>query len=261
MTVHDLAYAHSPELCRPETLEYDGLVRNAIRRGATVHTVSDHVRAEVIEHYRLPAERVVRVHFGVEAVGPGGDAARGRAIARSARYVLALGTVEPRKNHPALVRAFDAVAGDDPELVLVIAGGLGWGADALDRAVATSAHTGRVRVLGYVNDTARADLLAGAAGLAYPSLYEGFGHPPFEAMSAGVPVLAARAGSIPEAVGDAALLVDPRDDDALAAGLARITTDEALRAGLRARGAEQVRRYPWSRAVEEFVALYRRLAA
>jgi glycosyltransferase involved in cell wall biosynthesis len=261
VTVHDLAYAHSPELCLPETLEYDGLVRRALDRGATVHTVSDHVREEVIAHYGLPEARVVRVHFGVEAVGPAGDAARGRAIARSTRYVLALSTIEPRKNHPALVRAFDAVADDDPELVLVIAGGLAWGAEALDRAVAASAHTGRVRVLGYVNDTARADLLAGATALAYPSLYEGFGHPPFEAMSAGVPVLASRTGSIPEAVGDAALLVDPRDDDALAAGLSRITTDESLRAELRARGAEQVRRYPWSRAVEEFVALYRQLAA
>ena len=261
VTVHDLAYALLPELCRPETLEYDGLVRRALRRGATVHAVSDHVRAEILEHYGLPEDRVVRVYLGVEALESAGDAARGRAIVRSDRYVLALSTVEPRKNHPALVRAFDDVARDDPELVLVIAGGLGWGVDELDRAVAASPYTARVRVLGYVSDTARADLLAGATALAYPSLYEGFGHPPFEAMGAGIPVLAARAGSIPEAVGDAALLVDPRDHDALAAGLARITTDEMLRAELRTRGAEQLRRYPWSGAVEELVVLYRRLAA
>ena len=95
----------------------------------------------MIEHYGLPEDRVVRVHFGRRGgSGPAATPTRGRAIARSARYVLALSTVEPRKNYPALVRAFDAVAGDDPELVLVIAGGLGWGADALDRAVAASAH-------------------------------------------------------------------------------------------------------------------------
>ncbi len=259
VTLHDLAFAHSPELCRPETLEYGPLVRRAIDRGAVVHTVSDHVRDEVLEHYRLPEERVVRVYLGVEPTAAAGDAARGRARAGSERYVLAVSTVEPRKNYPALVRAFGAVAATDPELRLVIAGARGWGADALDETLAASPVAARVELLGYVSDADRADLLAGALALAYPSLYEGFGHPPFEAMAAGVPVLAARTGSLPEAVGDAALLVDPRDDDAIADGLARVIGDDELRAGLVACGAARVRDFPWARTADELVALYRRV--
>jgi glycosyltransferase involved in cell wall biosynthesis len=258
VTVHDLAFAHSPELCQPETLEYDALVRRAIDRGATVHTVSDHVKDEVIEHYGLPDDRVVRIYLGVDAPIGSGDAARGRAVAGAERYVLALSTVEPRKNYPGLVRAFGAAATDDPDLALVIAGARGWGTDALDAALAASPVASRVRVLGYVSDAQRGDLLSGALALAYPSLYEGFGHPPFEAMAAGIPVLSARAGSLPEVVGDAALLVDPRDDDALADGLVRITTDDALRQALRERGRRRVGEFPWARATDELVALYHR---
>jgi glycosyltransferase involved in cell wall biosynthesis len=258
VTIHDLAFAHSPELCRPETLEYDALVRRAIDRGATVHTVSDHVKEEVVDHYGLAEDRVVRVYLGIDPTSGGGDPERGRALAGSPRYLLALSTVEPRKNYPGLVRAFGVAAAADPDLTLVIAGARGWGADALDAALAASSAASRVRVLGYVSDDHRADLLAGALALAYPSLYEGFGHPPFEAMAAGIPVLAGRAGSLPEVVADAALLVDPRDDEALADGLVRIASDDALRSTLRARGRERVGDFPWSRATDELVALYHR---
>ena len=180
------------------------------------------------------------------------------ALAGSPRYLLALSTVEPRKNYPGLVRAFGVAAAADPDLTLVIAGARGWGADALDATLAASSAASRVRVLGYVSDDHRADLLAGALALAYPSLYEGFGHPPFEAMAAGIPVLAGRAGSLPEVVADAALLVDPRDDEALADGLVRIASDDALRSTLRPRGRERVGDFPWSRATDELVALYHR---
>ena len=259
VTIYDMAFAHSPELCRPETLEYDALVRRAIDRGATVHTVSDHVTEEVIEHYGLHEDRVVRVYLGVEPTLASGDAERGRSLARAERYVLAVSTVEPRKNYPGLVRAFGAIADADPDLALVIAGARGWGAEALDTAIAASPVASRVHVLGYVSDADRADLLAGALALAYPSLYEGFGLPPFEAMAAGIPVIAGAVGSLPEVVGDAALFVDPRDEDALAGALEQITTDESLREVLRQRGSVRVHDFPWSRAVDELTALYHRL--
>jgi glycosyltransferase involved in cell wall biosynthesis len=260
VTIHDLAFAHSPELCRPETREYDELLRRAIARGATVHTVSNHVAVEVREHFALPEERVVPIYYGIDVAAGSGDAARGRALARHDRYVLAISTVEPRKNYPRLVRAFTAVASHDPDLGLVVAGGRGWGAGALDDAVSRSPASARIARLGYVSDRDRADLLAGATVLAYPSLYEGFGHPPFEAMAAGLPVVTSRAGALPETVGDAAVLVDPLDEDELADALERVTSDGALRARLTAAGHARLGAFPWDRSIEELAALYRRVA-
>jgi glycosyltransferase involved in cell wall biosynthesis len=259
VTVHDLAFAHSPELCRPEALRYDGLLRQAIQHGAHVHAVSDFVAGEVREHFHMPGDRVTRVYAGASPLNCG-DAANGRRIATSASYILALGTIEPRKNLPELVSAFDYIAERLDDLVLVVAGPDGWGVESFDDAVARARFGARVRRLGYVTDAERADLLAGASVLAYPSLYEGFGHPPLEAMAAGVPVVTARAGALPEAVGDAALLVEPTDVDALADALTRALTDSELRAQLVARGHERVRKFPWARALDELVALYRHVA-
>jgi glycosyltransferase involved in cell wall biosynthesis len=174
--------------------------------------------------------------------------------------VLALGTVEPRKNLPALVRAFDLVAGNDPDVVLAVAGPDGWGVEAFESAVATSRHGDRVRRLGFQDEARRRDLLAGATVLAYPSVYEGFGHPPLEAMRAGVPVVASSAGALPEVLGDAALLPDPADVDAIAGALSRVLSDPDLRTSLVMRGRARVEHYTWGRAAERFALQYRELA-
>jgi len=261
VSVHDLAFAHSPELCRPEAAALVPLLRRAIGRGVVIHTGSDFVAAEIRDFFGLPAERVVRVYSGIAGTEISGDTAAGHGLAGGDRYVLALGTVEPRKNLPSLVRAFDALAAGDPDVRLVVAGPDGWGVEKYDAAVAAAAHPDRIVRLGYVTEPQRVDLLAGARVLGYPSLYEGFGHPPFEAMRAGVPVVTTRAGSLPEVVGDAALFVEVDDDDALADAIGRALTDEQLRAELVARGHTRVEQFPWSRAADDFVALYRRVAA
>jgi glycosyltransferase involved in cell wall biosynthesis len=225
-----------------------------------VHTGSDFVAAEIREFFDLPPERVARVYSGIATHAADGDVASGHALAGGDRYVLAIGTIEPRKNLPSLVRAFDRVATDDHTVRLVIAGGNGWGTDAVDDAVAGSPHGDRIRRLGYVSDRDHADLLAGASLLAYPSLYEGFGHPPFEAMAAGIPVVTTTVGSLPEVIGDAAYFVPPADDDALAAAIAHVLTDDALRGDLVAKGRVRARAFPWSAAIDGFVDLYRRVA-
>lgn len=259
VTVHDVAFARHPELVTPASRRFGGLLRAAVRRGAVVHVFSDRVRDEVREVLDCPAERVVRIFPGI-AETAGGDAAAGRRHAGAARFVLALGTVEPRKNYPRLVGAFDRVAATDPELRLVVAGTDGWGVDAFDAAVRAATHGDRVVRLGYVTDTTRADLLAAAAALAYPSLDEGFGHPPLEAMRAGVPVVAARAGALPEVLGDAALLVDPESVDDLAAALTTVLGDPAARARLIAAGKARAGRYTWPAATDALVACYRSIA-
>jgi len=258
VTVHDLAFLTQPELVTEASRQYAGLLRAAVRRGATVHVFSDAVGRDVVERLGVRPERVVRIHPGI-ADTRGGDAEGGRRLAGGAHYVLALGTVEPRKNYPRLVAAFDAVAADAPDLRLVIAGSAGWGVDALDTAVRAAAHGDRVVRLGYVTDDDRRDLLAGATALAYPSLDEGFGHPPLEAMRAGVPVVAARAGSLPEVLGDAALLVDPESVADLAAALTRVVGDADLRAQLVARGTHQAERYTWAATTDALVDCYRAL--
>ncbi len=260
VTVHDLAFWHHPELCTGAARDYPALVRRALAAGAWVHTPSNFVREEVIELLGADPDRVVAVPNGVTAI-TAGSAERGCAVARATRYLLAVGTVEPRKDLPTLVRAFDELAASRPGLALVLAGPDGWGVDQLEAALAAARHRDRVVRLGFVSETDRADLLAGARAVAVPSLYEGFGLPAAEAMAAGVPVVASAAGALPEVVGDAGLLVAPGDDRALAAALARALDDDDLHADLARRGPVHAARFGWEATVDALAALWRRAVA
>ena len=176
-------------------------------------------------------------------------------------YCLAVGTAEPRKDLPGLVRAFGAVAAGRTDVSLVLAGPPGWGEEALARAVETSPWRDRIVRTGWVDERDLAALTAGATMLAYPSLYEGFGFPPLQAMRQGVPVVATRAGSLTEVLGEGALLVDAGDEDALAAALEACLSDSALRARLAAAGSKWSERYSWERCGAGLEALYRDAAA
>jgi glycosyltransferase involved in cell wall biosynthesis len=261
VTVHDLTVIRFPELCTADTLAYPDLLRRAFRRGAHVHTVSQFVADEVQEVFGLPADRVHPIPLGVEPL-EAVDPALARRLAGPRPYVLALGTVEPRKDLPVLVEAFDAVAEEDPELQLVIAGPDGWGQEQLRRALTLSRHADRiVRIDRFVSSEERAALLRNAAVLAFPSRYEGFGLPPLEAMQVGTPVVATRAGSLPEVLGDAAEWCAVGDVDGLAAALRRVLRHDDRRDALVASGAGQVARYTWEACADAMVALYRDMAA
>lgn len=262
VTVHDLTSVRFPGLVESDAAAFPSLVKAAVARGAFVHTPSCFVAGEVVELLGVPAERVVAVPHGTP-VTKGGDPARGRAAAGAERYVLAIGTVEPRKAYPDLVRAFAPLAVDDPELRLVVAGRQGWGSDAFAEAVAGLPAGVRDRVLatGWLSDGGRDDFLAGAAVLAYPSRYEGFGLPPLEAMAAGVPVVASDAGSLPEVLGGAASLVPVGDVDALAGALATaLALDGSSRAAAVANGRAHAASYTWPACAAGLATLYRRVA-
>lgn len=260
VSVHDLTPVHFPELANASTLAYPALIRRALGRGALVHVDSAFVAGEVQEAFAVPADRVEVVAPGVPPVA-GGDAGAGRRLVGSERYVLALGTIEPRKDLPTLVRAFDLAAEDIPDLRLVVAGADGWGVEAFEAAVTAARHAGRIVRLGWVDPRTRADLLAGAAVFAFPSVYEGFGFPPLEAMVAGVPVVTTSAGSLPEVVGDGAAIVPVGDEQALAEALAALVTDGQRAAALVDRGQARAAEFSWPRCADGLVNLYRRAAA
>ncbi len=264
-TVHDLTTVRFPELCDEPTLAYPTLIRRALRHGAWVHAPSVFVASEVIEAFGADPERVRAVHSGVPPVLPladDGAAAAARFLpAATERYVLAVGTAEPRKDLPGLVGAFGALAADRPELALVLAGPEGWGSAALDEAVRSSGFGSRIVRTGWVDDATLSGLLRRAAVLAYPSLYEGFGFPPLQAMTVGVPVVASRAGALPEVLGDGADLVPLGDPDALAGALAVVLDSDSRRANLVARGTARASQFTWDRCAAGLAALYTDVAA
>jgi glycosyltransferase involved in cell wall biosynthesis len=262
VTVHDLTITRFPELCDTATLRFPALIRRAVAEGAWVHTPSAFVAAEVVDTFDSPAERVRAVHLGVppqlELAGDVDALPLPFALPEgTSRYVLAVGTVEPRKDYPALVRAFTAIASAHPDTSLVLVGPDGWGAASLQEAIDASPVRGRVVRPGYLTAEEVALTLRRAAAVAYPSVYEGFGFPPLQAMAAGVPVVATDVGAIPEISGDGARLVPGGDGDALAAALSDLLDGGPEVEALVARGHRRTERYTWDDCADGLARLYR----
>jgi alpha-1,3-rhamnosyl/mannosyltransferase len=221
--------------------------------------VSRATKDDVVRHLAVDPERVAVVPLAVDAsfrplAAADVDAALAPLGLVRGTYLLFLGTLEPRKNLPRLLDA--AVRAGAEVGPLVLAGADGWGTDELRPRIAELARQGRVRPLGYVAETLRPFLLSGARVFVYPSLYEGFGLPPLEAMACGTPVITSNVSALPETVGDAALLIDPLDVDALAASIRRLWEDEALRRELRARGLARARDFSWERTARLTLEAY-----
>ncbi|MBC8449011.1 MAG: glycosyltransferase family 4 protein [Chloroflexi bacterium] len=259
VTVHDLGYLHYPEAhTRWQRAYLQWSTRWNARRSAHLLVDSQATKADLTARYRLPPGKMTVVYPGRdETLRPVTDpAALEEVRARyglGERYILHVGTLQPRKNLLRLVEAFVQVHRDG--LQLVLAGKRGWLAEPLFRRVEELGLSEAVRFPGYVEDADLPALLSGAACFAFPSLYEGFGFPVLEAQACGTPVVASNVSSIPEVAGDGALLVDPHDTAALAEALAGVLSDEALRADLIRRGLANVPRFSWHRCAEQTLAV------
>jgi glycosyltransferase involved in cell wall biosynthesis len=258
LTVHDLAPLEHPEwFRRPFAAWYGWLIPRLVRRVREVVAVSDFTRQRLIAS-GVPEERVTVVLPGVSSrfsVVPeeGRDEIRAR-LGLPDRYVLSVGTIEPRKNLPRLWRAWRRLSPSFPGIGMVCVGG---GGPAFVPPARAAVPEGVIR-LGAVSDDDLIQIYGAADIFALVSLYEGFGLTALEAMACGVPCLASRAGGIPEAVGEAALQVDPTDEAAIEAGLVRLLSDEALRATLRKKGLRRAGEFPWEKTAEGLWEVFRR---
>ena len=266
VTVHDMVLRAYPETMRTRTkiLLETGLKRS-MQRADRIVTDSEFSRSEIIKYYPEFAEKIRVVPCGVDPkrFSPASEEEIARvkqAHDLPDRYFLYLGTLEPRKNLVRLIEAYGILRErlpDAPELVL--AGGKGWQYEAIFAAAEQPEVKGHVHFPSYIPAGDMAALYSGAVGFVFPSLYEGFGMPPLEAMACGCPVLTAKAASLPEAVGNAALLCDPMSVRSIASGLQYLAEQDAARQKLAELGFARAAEMSWDSAAEKLYAVYREL--
>lgn len=269
ITVLDLVSLRFPQWM-PDS---SGFARRELQRHAAsadvVITISEFVKGEVVEYLGIPEDRVVATPLGVrQSLLVNGATAAHAAQAHATReryaggrpYVLYVGTLDPRKNVPALIRAYDRMRRSHPHLEhrLVLAGRFGWGTDEVRQAWQAAGFRNDILLTDYVPESDLPLLYAAADLFVFPSWYEGFGLPPLEAMAAGCPVVAGSGGSLPEVVGDAAVIIDPmRAEDELAEHMPRLLEDDAERARMRVAGRQRVQHFSWDETARRTANAYR----
>jgi glycosyltransferase involved in cell wall biosynthesis len=263
VTVHDTTFFDHPEWHeRSKVAFFRPMLRAAIRRARAVIAVSQFT-ADRLRELLSPTAPIDVIRHGVDlerftpgTIGDAGDLTALRTIGVHPPYIAFVATHEPRKNVPALVRAFARLAPDRPDLRLVIAGGTGWGGTAVRDAVAASGVATRILRPGYIDAAMVPALFRQAEAVAYPSFVEGFGLPALEALACGAALVTTSGSAMEEVVEDAALLVPPGDDGALADALAALLDDDGLRDELRAAGPPVAAPYTWERAARAHLDVY-----
>ncbi len=265
ITIHDLAFLLYPHLVARESARYYGQIERAVKSTDHIIAVSESTKRDAIRLLGVPEDKITVIYEAANPIfRPIDD--QDKLDRSRAKYdlwedfILFVSTIEPRKNLSNLLRAFHLfLDGYDGEAKLVVVGRRGWLFEEVFATLEELDLEEEVIFLGKASIEDLPLLYNTARALAYPSLYEGFGLPPLEAMSCGTPVITSNVSSLPEVVGDAALIVDPQDISGLAKAIGQVLTDEALRKDLIAQGFQRAKMFSWEKAAKETLALYKEL--
>jgi glycosyltransferase involved in cell wall biosynthesis len=252
LTIHDVSYRIFPRFFSPRVLLQLALtVGPGVRRARRIIAISESTKRDIVRFYRVSPRRIIVTPLAAGSqFSPQSENEIGRIRQKydlPERYVLAVGNKQPRKNLPRLVQAFGSLAADMPEVALVIAGQSGWQGSEVDKVVREMGLDRRVRFTGFVPAGDLPALYSGAEVFCFPSLYEGFGLPPLEAMACGAATITSNSSSLPEVVGDSALTIDPTSVADLTRALRSLLQDEALRRDYSRRGIERAALFSWDR--------------
>ena len=264
ITVHDLSWIRFPHTHPVERVRaMNKYFEPGLRRAALILTDSEFVKRELIDVFGVKAGLIRPVLLGVEPLFYPRTAEDTQSVLSShdlvhGRYLLAVGTLEPRKNLQVALRAYMLLPQQiRKQFPLVLVGMNGWRTSALEQQIAPLVSAGEIRQIGYLPREELAKVTAGALTLIYPSIYEGFGLPPLEAMACGVPVIASEASSLPEVVDDTGLLIDPYDDEALAQAILKIITNADIRQQLSQKALARSVEFTWDRCARQTLDVYR----
>ena len=267
-TVHDLTWERHPEAHPPERVRaFRAMFRHTLARASHLICDAEFVRRELIDGFAWPPEKVTAIPLASRPVFrplPEGQSPPDlfRYGVAHRRYLLCVATLEPRKNLDAALHAYAGLAQElRQRFPLLIVGMKGWLTSRLETVIEAGVHRGAIRALGYLADEELARLYASARMLIYPSLYEGFGLPPLEAMASGTPVIVSNVSSLPEVVGDAGIQVDPHDVDALREAIRRLAEDDGHWEALRSAGLARAAQFSWARCARETLEVYRKVLA
>lgn len=264
VSIHDLSFEHLPQTFkRRSRMQLRLTVRRSARNAAQVIALSEHARADLIATYNLQPEKVNVVPLAApDAFAPVRDdneLQRVRQIYGIDRdYILSVGSIQPRKNLRRLIEAYYLLRQQQPEgklPQLVLVGKNAWLYDETLQSL-KDRDLGSIVLTGYVPEADLPALYSGALCFIYPSYFEGFGLPPLEAMKCGAPVIVGNKTSLPEVVGDAALMIDPFDVGAIAAAIQRVITDSDFRSELRVKGMQRAKQFDWKETARRTLAVY-----
>ena len=268
VTIHDISWVRHPETHPLERVrEMNRVMPGVVKHASQIVVDSEFVRQEVMSYYGVPAERVTTVLLGVSSEFQPVDATRCTSVLSEfglthGEYILAVGTLEPRKNLSTVLAAYTRLPqAFRQRYPLVVAGMNGWRMEVLSSSLQAMIARGEVRLTGYVPQSHLPALYTGARAFVYPSLYEGFGLPPLEAMACGTPVIVSKRTSLPEVVGDAGLLVEPLDDRTIALCMQQLVEDDVLHAKLATAGRLRAQQFTWQKFALEMMAVYRKALA